>query len=77
MSLVNTKEIYRKGHMYVVTRRIIQRKDSTVLRVRVRAWTGLITTGAPMLNEYRDYAGGDMARGDMVFFGHIAKIESF
>lgn len=71
----NTREISRKGYTYIVTRRIIQRKDSTVLRVRVRGYKGFAYKGdKPVLNEFRDYV--HMAEGDAVFARHIKKIES-
>ena len=71
---MNRKEIYRKGYTYVVTRRIVQRKTETVLRVRVRACRGLLLSGTPVLNEFRDYPS--VCEGDMVFSRHIARIES-
>lgn len=71
----STREIYRKGHTYIVTRRIIQRKNETVLRVRVRGYNGLAyKSSKPVLNEFRDYV--HLAEGDAVFARHIAKIEA-
>jgi hypothetical protein len=70
----NSKEIYRKGYTYVITRRIIQRKTSTVLRVRVVAYKGVIAYGQPVMNEYRDYIS--FAEGDIIYARHIKKIEN-
>lgn len=72
---MNRKEIYRQGFIYLVTRRIIQRRYETVLRVRVQAWKGITMRGEPVLNEYRDYTS--FAKGDMVFARHIAKISGW
>lgn len=70
----STKEIYRRGYTYEVTRRVIQRSTGTVLRVRVRAWEGLLAIGKPEMDEFRDYPR--IAEGDTVFFGHINRIEA-
>jgi hypothetical protein len=69
---MNRKEIYRRGFTYVVSRRIVQFKDKTVLRVRVAAYKGLDTRTNPVWNEYRDYVS--VAEGDSVFHKHIEKI---
>jgi hypothetical protein len=71
--MANRQEIFRKGFTYVITRRIVQRKTSTVLRVRVTAYKGMaIRSKTPEFNEYRDYAS--IAEGDMVYARHIDKI---
>lgn len=71
----NTREISRKGYTYIVTRRIIQRRNETVLRVRVRGYKGFAYKGdTPVMNEFRDYV--HVATGDAVYAGHIAKIEA-
>jgi len=71
----NTREIYRKGYTYVITRRIIQRPEETVLRVRVRCYKGLACKGdTPEWNRFEDYV--HLAKGDAVYAGHIRKIES-
>lgn len=73
--MASTKEIYAKGHTYVVTRRIIQRPTQTVLRVRVRAYAGMAITGKkPVLNEFRDYV--HLAEGDAIYAGHIKKLSA-
>lgn len=65
----NSKEIYRAGHLYRVTRRFL---PNGKLRVRVTARRGF--AGDVVLNEFRDYA--DMHEGDRIFAGHINKIEN-
>lgn len=61
----NRHEIYGKGYTYVVTRRIIQRKNGTVLRVRFQAFAGVLASGQPVVNDFRDY--GHLAAGDAAF----------
>ncbi len=71
----NRKEIVAKGHLYVVTRRIIQRKASTVLRVRVQVYKGLIPHGDPEMNESRDYE--HLGKGDAAFHRIIRQVQKF
>lgn len=73
--IVCRKEIYTKGHLYVVTRRIIQRKTSTVLRVRIRAFKGGSMRGEPQMNEYTDY--GHLGEGDAAFHRIVANVHTF
>jgi hypothetical protein len=72
---MNSKELYGKGYTYKITRRTIQHKNETVIRVRVRAWAGPLCEGTPEMNEYRDYEGKDMAMGDELFFRQIKVIQ--
>jgi len=67
------REIYRAGYTYVVTRRIVQFRTKTVLRVRVVCYKGLaLKSSTPVWNKHQDYV--HLAEGDKVFHGHIAKI---
>ncbi len=72
--MVNTVEISGKGCTYKITRRIIQRRTETVLRVRVQGWDRLMVCKGdePVLNEHRDYV--HITEGDAAFNRHIAKI---
>lgn len=81
--MVNRKEISGKGYVYVITRRIVQRKNETVLRVRVKAYRGsfpgegkktvpqlLAKRGDMVMNDFKDYK--ILAEGDAAF-GRIVK----
>lgn len=71
----NTREIARKGYTYIITRRIIQRPNQTVLRVRVRCYKGFAYKGdTPVWNKFEDYV--HLAQGDAVYAGHIRKIDA-
>jgi hypothetical protein len=73
---MNRKEISGKGHTYVITRRLIQRKTQTVLRVRVSAYKGFIYKGSePAWTDHRDYVS--VAEGDTMFARQIAHVERF
>lgn len=71
--MINRKVISGKGYTYLITRRIVQRKTETVLRVRVRAYEGLLTSGTPVENEYRDYV--HVAEGDQKFHSFIKQYQ--
>lgn len=71
----NTTEIYGKGYTYIVTRRTVQTKTQTKVRVRVRCWEGPIAFGTPLWNEFRDYGPGEWSRGDEKYDQHIKKIQ--
>lgn len=65
----NRKEVYVKGHTYVITRRFLD-KTTGKMRVRVQIFKGLLTTkDALVLNEYKDFA--DMHAGDACFSKQI------
>lgn len=69
----NCREIFRSGFTYRVIRRIVQRKDETVLRVRVQCYKGLGTYGTPEWDRFEDYTS--IAHGDAIYAGHIRKLE--
>lgn len=72
---MNSKTLSGKGYTYVVTRRTIQTETQTKLRVRVRAWKGLVASGDLVMNEYKDYVGADWHLGNEVFCDHIKRIQ--
>lgn len=72
--MASTKELYGKGFTYLVTRRIIQRRDSTVLRVRVSCFKGLrFSKDQPVWTDFRDFTS--LAEGDTQYQKQIKRIE--
>ncbi len=72
--MASTKEIYGKGYTYLITRRIIQRRDSTVLRVRVSCFKGLrFSKDQPVWTDFRDFAS--VAEGDGQYAKQIKRIQ--
>ena len=66
---MNRKEVYVKGHTYVITRRFLN-KNTGSMRVRVQIFKGLMTTkDALVFNEFKDFA--DMHDGDACFAKQI------
>ncbi len=67
---MNRKEVYAKGHTYIITRRFLN-KTTGKMRVRVRIFRGLLATSEAMVHdEFKDY--GDMHTGD-TSFGKLIK----
>lgn len=71
---MNRKEVYVKGHTYVVTRRFLN-KTSGKMRVRVTIYRGILTTKDRIVKDvFRDF--DDMHKGDAAFAKQVRWAES-
>jgi len=66
---MNRKEVYAKGHTYVITRRFLDRATGK-MRVRVQIFKGIMkSTESKVYDQYKDFE--DMHDGDTCFSKQI------